>query len=125
MNTISRDDFLSSISRIAGSVYDFHKRFGVPALNGGSPDQTLATLRSRLAFLAEEMGEHAKELNRGNVPDAAVELADVAFVALGSLLVLDNAGCDASLTVARKNDAKTEQTHVFEKSSGKLVRRVP
>ena len=122
MSSISREDFISAISRLAGSVYDFHSRFDIPNVNGSS-DQALSRLRTRLAFLAEEVGEHAKELNRGELDDAAIELADVAFVALGSLLELDSLGADSCREVAAKNDGKTTETHMLEAGSGKLVKR--
>ena len=124
MNTLTRDEFISTIFRIAGSVYDFHERFGVPTVDPQtSPDESLATLRNRLSFLMEEVGEHAKELNKGNLEDAAIELADVAFVVLGTVLTLDVSGKQACLEVAKKNDSKTSETHEIEESSGKLVRR--
>ena len=124
MNTLTRDEFIASISRIAGSVYDFHERFGVPMVDPQtSPDDSLVTLRNRLSFLMEEVGEHAKELNKGNLEDGAIELADVAFVVLGTVLTLDVSGKQACLAVAKKNDNKTNETHAIEESSGKLVRR--
>ena len=67
---IARDEFVATLSEMAGSVYDFHQRFDVPRIGrppaeeGPSADG-LAALRSRLAFLIEETGEHAKEFNRG------------------------------------------------------------
>ncbi len=124
MSNLSRDEFISSIARIAGGVYDFHERF-----DGSGPDgladsnDFLSVLRRRLPYLVEETGEHAGELNRGDLRKAALELADVTFVALGSLLLLDSFGKEACHVVAEKNDAKTAETHVFERSSGKLVRR--
>ena len=114
---------------MAGSVYDFHQRFGVArigrsAAEEGASAEGLAALRSRLAFLIEETGEHARELNRGELGDASKEIADVAFVAMGTLLVLDEMGVDACRAVAGKNNAKTAETHVVDATSGKLVRRV-
>ena len=110
---------------MAGSVFDFHQRFDVPSFDQLSQDPDgLALLRSRLAFLVEETGEHAKELNKGELGDASVEMADVAFVAMGTLLVLDRMGNDAMRSVAAKNNAKTSETHRVDKTSGKLVRKV-
>ncbi len=126
---IARDEFVAALSEMAGSVYDFHQRFDVPRIGrptageGPSADG-LAALRSRLAFLVEETGEHAKELNRGELGDASKEIADVAFVAMGTLLVLDAMGVDACRAVAGKNNAKTAETHAVDATSGKLVRRV-
>ncbi len=126
MNNVSRDEFLSSISRLAASVYDFHERFRRPdESESPSSNEYLDTLRSRLPLLMEEVGEHSKELNNANIDDASLELADIAFVAIGSMLALDKFGTGACHAVAIKNDAKTHRTHVYEESSGKLVRRLP
>ena len=75
-------------------------------------------------FLVEEVGEHSKELNQGELNLASQELADVAFVALGTLLELDSIGAKACGTVAAKNDGKTHDTHMVEATSGKLVKKV-
>jgi NTP pyrophosphatase (non-canonical NTP hydrolase) len=114
---------------MARSVYDFHQRFDVPRVGQPTAEEApsadgLAALRSRLAFLIEETGEHARELNRGELGDASKEIADVAFVAMGTLLVLDGMGVDACRAVAGKNNAKTAETHAVDATSGKLVRRV-
>ncbi len=125
MNYISREEFLSSISCIAESVYDFHERFSIPPLSSnGSSEHALERLRKRLAFLVEEVGEHSKELNQGDLSEASLELADVAFVAIGTLLELDSIGADACVTVASKNNGKTHDTHMMEATSGKLVKKV-
>lgn len=126
---IARDEFVAALSEMAGSVYDFHQRFDVPRIDRppaeeGPSSDGLAALRSRLAYLIEETGEHAKELNRGELGDASKEIADVAFVAIGTLLVLDEMGVDACRAVAGKNNAKTVETHAVDATSGKLVRRV-
>ena len=124
MTQISREDFLESVTRIAGSVYDFHSRFGIPAISvNGSSDAAFDRLRTRLAYLVEESGEHSKELNQGNLQDASEELADVAFVAMGTLLELSEMGAEACHTVALKNDRKTHETHDFDAGSGKIIRR--
>ena len=124
MDDILRQEFLDSIARLAGSVYDFHDRFGIPAIGvNGSSDAAFDRLRMRLAFLVEEPGEHSKELNQGNLLNASSELADIAFVAMGTLLELNEMGANACRTVASKNDCKTHKTHEFNADSGKLVRR--
>ena len=124
MNTLTRDEFTSAISQLADSVYDFNHRFGVPIRDPATvPDESLTALRGRLSFLMEEIGEHSKGLNTGNLEEAILELADVAFVLLGTILITDADGSKACLTVSTKNDLKTTETHVFEKSSGKLIKR--
>jgi hypothetical protein len=75
MTQIPRQDFLDSVTRIAGSVYDFHSRFGIPAIDiNGSSDASFNRLRTRLAYLIEESGEHSKKLNQGNLRDASENL---------------------------------------------------
>ena len=121
---VSREDFVSSVSRLAESVYDFHARFHIPILNTKlADDDVFPRLCTRLAFLMEETGEHARELNQGALDRAADEMADVAFVAIGTLLEMDALGAHACHHVANKNDKKTMRTHMVEPSSGKLVRR--
>ena len=123
-NSISRDEFIVAAARLAASVYDFHARFDIPNLNANSPANcAVPRLCARLAFLMEEVGEHSHELNVGALDDAASEMADVAFVALGTLLELDALGASAAHQVANKNDNKTRQTHFVEASSGKLIKR--
>ena len=123
-DNVSRQEFVSAVSRLAESVYDFHTRFAIPNINQKShPNAVFPRLCARLAFIAEEVGEHARELNQSNLDRAADEMADVAFVAMGTLLELDITGANACHSVADKNDNKTLQTHTVEPSSGKLVRR--
>ena len=122
-HAVSRQEFIAAVSRLAESVYDFHTRFDIPNINDKTPaDDAFPRLCTRLAFLMEEVGEHAAELNRAELDLAAEEMADVAFVAMGTLMELNALGASASRKVADKNDKKTLQTHMVEPSSGKLVR---
>ena len=123
VNAVSRQEFIDAVSRLAESVYDFHARFDIPNINAKAPsDDVFPRLCTRLAFLMEETGEHARELNQANLGLAADEMADVAFVAMGTLLEMNTLGATACRDVADKNDKKTLQTHMVEPSSGKLVR---
>ena len=123
-NALSREDFVSAVSRLAESVYDFHIRFDIPNISARTvEDDVFPRLCTRLAFLMEEVGEHSKELNQADLDLAADEMADVAFVAMGTLMELNSLGASACHKVADKNDKKTLHTHMVEPSSGKLVRR--
>ena len=120
-----RAEFVGAMADLAGSVYDFHARFGIPNINGSDAATGAAGARllARLAILTEEVGEHAAELNRSDIRLAADEMGDAAFVAMGTLLELGELGTAAARRVADKNDKKTLATHVSEPGSGKVVRR--
>ncbi len=121
---VTREEFVAAMARIAESVYDFHSRFGLPMVGAGlTPEQGLEMLRTRLPYLVEEVGEHSKALNNDDLHDALLELADVAFVAAGSVLTAGSPALNACRDVALKNDAKTLDTHYLEESSGKVLGR--
>ena len=71
----------------------------------------------------KRLANTSAELNRAELDLAADEMADVAFVAMGTLMELNSLGASACRKVADKNDNKTLHTHMVEPSSGKLVRR--
>ena len=118
---MERRRFLEGVTAIAESVYSFHQRFDIAAIDTAEGDAAIESLRQRLALLAEETGEHARALNSADVAGAVDEAVDVAYVALGTVLCLGEAGRSASLAVARKNDAKTPSTHRRRSSTGKVL----
>jgi NTP pyrophosphatase (non-canonical NTP hydrolase) len=120
---IERSDFVGAVSRLGDSVYSFHERFGIPTVAHESDEVILEVLRQRLSLLSEEVGEHARELNRGNVMDAVSEAVDIAYVALGTVLVLGIEGRAACYSISDKNDAKTLTTHGNRGATGKVVAR--
>ena len=120
---IERSDFVDAVSRLGDSVYSFHERFGLPTVAHEGEDVILEALRRRLALLSEEVGEHARELNKGNVVDAVSEAVDIAYVALGTVLVLGIEGRAACYSISDKNDAKTLATHGNRGATGKVVAR--
>ena len=123
---VTREEFVAAMALIAESVYDFHSRFGIPMVGAGlSSEQALEELRTRLPYLMEEVGEHARALNNDDLGDALLELADVAFVVAGSVLNMGGLAAASCREVARKNEAKTAATHYLEESSGKVLRRPP
>ena len=123
---LTREEFVAAMALIAESVYDFHSRFGILMVGAGlSPEKALEELRTRLPYLMEEVGEHARALNNDDLGDALLELADVAFVVAGSVLNMGGLAAASCREVALKNDAKTAATHYLEESSGKVLRRPP
>ena len=120
---IERSEFVEAVATLGESVYSFHDRFGLPCVDLADRDATLEALRRRLSLLSEEVGEHARELNRANVEAATAEAIDIAYIALGTVLTLGHAGRDACFSIATKNDAKTLTTHGNRGSTGKVIAR--
>lgn len=116
------NDFLNQMERIARSVYEFHECFGIPQVVSIYDHRQLGLGRQRLLVLMEELGEIAGAVNRGQVDQMNLELADLLFATIGSILIQGDAGLAACATVVKKNDAKNERTHRYT-PGGKVVRR--
>ena len=106
---------------MAVSVEAFHSRFDIPQIDLTSIDATLDALRQRLSLLDEEVGEHARALNRGDIEDAVKEAVDVAYIALGTIHRLGMDGFDACHEVAKKNDAKSPSAYSKRSATGKVL----
>lgn len=110
-----RFEFENAVAWMGHSVAMFHNRFGIEDAEGID--------WQRLSILVEEVGEYASCINRGNDEEKLEELADVVYVALGTLELSGEAGRKALLRVANKNNAKTHDTHEFNPETRKLVKR--
>lgn len=119
-----KESFLANVQALAESVHDFHERFEMPKVcHSEDPDHFNTCLSKRVAQLMEEVGEHCADLNKDNPDNAVLEAADIAFVALGTLVTFGHHGADAAKKVAQKNNSKTLETHMIDPVSGKLVKR--
>ena len=114
-------DFVSAIQTLAVSVDAFHRRFDIPQIDMTSIESTLDVLRQRLSLLDEEVGEHARALNRGEIEDAVKEAVDVAYIALGTIHRLGTDGLEACHEVAQKNDAKSPSAYSKRSATGKVL----
>ena len=127
LENLRRERYVGAVSKLAESVFDFHDKFQVPELDtiydSDNKELVLETLRRRLSFLMEEVGEHSRALNRIELPNAVEEIVDVAYVALGTILVLGEQGDNACHDVSSKNNSKNAGDYVVNPISGKLVRR--
>ena len=82
-NTISRQEFVDPIARMAGEVWDFHNRFEVGSgqFHGQSATEIVA---NRTSILNEEFNELSQAISEKEGDDAvADETADILFVAMG------------------------------------------
>ena len=123
MSDLRANDFVNASAELADSIASFHERFDVTLLEHRKPEEVTQILQERISIFVEELGEHAKEVNKGNWLLAAQEMADIAFVALGTLEVMGLTGAVAMRSIAEKNNAKTHETHEFNYETGKILRK--
>ena len=114
---MAQDRLQQLIADLTAAVQNFHQRFG---LVGPS---TTEELLSRIPIQREELLELHQAILRETPERVASEAVDVLYVAIGTLLRIDQDLVEAALAeVIEKNDAKTTQSHQIN-SAGKVVRR--
>ena len=122
-NTNSRKEFVDSISRMAGEVWDFHNRFEVGSgqFKGQSATEIVA---NRTSILDEEFNELAQAISENEGDDAvADETADILFVAMGHAEAMGTPGIEGLDRVSTKSAAKTNETHAIRPDTGKVLPR--
>ena len=122
-NTVSREEFVDSISRMAGEVWDFHNRFEVGSgqFAGQSATEIVA---NRTSILDEEFNELAQAISENEGDDAvADETADILFVAMGHAEAMGTPGIEGIDRVSTKSVAKTNETHAIRPDTGKVLPR--
>ena len=121
MKALTKDEFIEIAGALAGSIYDFHLRFGQSGMLD-VPDESdlIPVLKDRIPILVEEVGEHCRAVNKDHIADAASEAVDIAYVALGTILTLGDLSVFYSDRIIRKNNGKTLATH-FVSGNGKVV----
>lgn len=120
-NTITRQEFVDSVARMAGEVWDFHNRFGVGSgqFDGQTPTEIIS---NRKNILDEEVAELAKALSDSEGDESvAGETADILFVAMGHVEAMGAAGVEGVRRITGKNAAKTNETHAIRPDTGKLL----
>ena len=122
-NTISRAEFVDSVSRMAGEVWDFHRRFEIGS--GQFQDQGATEIvANRTSILDEEIAELAQAIAENEGDDAvADENADVLFVAMGHAEAMGISGIEGLDRVTGKSAAKTTETHAIRPDTGKVLPR--
>ena len=118
--SILPQDFLAESLTFARSIKSFHERLPCE----------LSDLHKRLKIVQSEMEEAKLEadalLSGGDELNYRLfleEMADVSFLALGTLELAGEEGRRALRIVTRKNNAKTPETHYKDPKEGKWVRR--
>ena len=122
-NTINRREFVDSVTRMAGEVWDFHNRFEVGSgqFQGQSVTEIIA---NRTSILDEEFNELSQAIS-AKEGDAAVadETADILFVAMGHVEAMGFSGIEGIERVTNKSAAKTNETHAIRPDTGKVIPR--
>ena len=122
-NTIGRRDFVDSVARMAGEVWDFHNRFEVGSgqFQGQSVTEIIA---NRTSILDEEFDELSQAISAKEGDEAvADETADILFVAMGHAESMGSPGIEGIERVTNKSAAKTNETHAIRPDTGKVIPR--
>ncbi|NQW19447.1 MAG: hypothetical protein HQ477_01800 [Chloroflexi bacterium] len=122
-NTIGRQKFVDSVSRMAGEVWDFHNRFKVGSgqFQGQSATEIVS---NRTSILDEEFKELAQAIAENEGDEAvADETADILFVAMGHVEAMGTPGIKGIDRVTAKVAAKTNETHAIRPDTGKVLPR--
>ena len=122
-NTIGRAEFVDSVRRMAGEVWDFHNRFKIGS--GQFQDQGANEIvANRTSILDEEIAELAQAIAENEGDEAvADENADVLFVAMGHAEAMGSYGIEGLDRVTGKSAAKTNETHAIRPDTGKVLPR--
>ena len=117
---MKRENFVTTVTKLAESVYDFHKRWDL--LN--TTKSYYLSIQEREELLMEEIRELSFEYNKNDKDKSEIllcqEAADVLYVALGNMVGLNKEGLNAMNQVSDKNNNKTIKTHFFDKNIKKV-----
>ena len=122
-NAIGRREFVDSVARMAGEVWDFHNRFEVGSgqFQGQSVTEIIA---NRTSILDEEFDELSQAISAKEGDEAvADETADILFVAMGHAEAMGFPGIEGLERVTNKSAAKTNETHAIRPDTGKVIPR--
>ncbi len=118
--TLNRESFITAVTKLAESVYDFHERWDL--LN--TTKSYYLAIQEREELLMEEIRELSFEYNKNDIDKSEIllcqEAADVLYVALGNMVGLNKEGLNAMNQVSDKNNNKTTKTHFFDKNIKKV-----
>ena len=107
-NTVYRQEFVDSVARMAGEVWDFHNRFEVGSRHFAGQSAT-EIVANRTSILDEEFAELAQAISENEGDDAvADETADILFVAMGHAEAMGAPGTAGLDRVTKKSAAKTK-----------------
>ena len=113
LNTIVREDFINLMTDLAKSVYDFHVKFNLLAIDTHDYINKKTFFDGRIRKMLEELGEFSNSLNKGRpIEDTYLEIIDSLFVSMGTSLVIGKSLERACQTVINKNNNKQSDYYV-------------
>ena len=123
MNTPKKTEFLDAVQKLAESVYDFHHRWNL-INKSKSPFESILERKNLLQEEIDELNQECLKLTSERSPKLlSEEAADVLYVAIGHLFVLNKTGILAAKTVSKKNNNKTIKTHYLDTTTNKVTRK--
>ena len=123
MNTPKKTEFLDAVQKLAESVYDFHHRWNL-IKKSKSPFESIIERKNLLQEEIDELNQECLKLTSERSPKLlSEEAADVLYVAIGHLFVLNNTGSLAANAVSEKNNNKTTKTHYLDSTTNKVTRK--
>ena len=106
----------AKVGELFQSVYNFHDRFDL--LDNYDRERLL----DRIPIQSEEVDELKVALESESMHNVANEAVDVLYVALGTIISIDNELAVSALNeVIEKNNNKTDKTHYLN-PEGKVVK---
>ena len=123
MNTPKKTEFLDAVQKLAESVYDFHHRWNL-IKKSKSQFESIIERKNLLQEEIDELNQECLKLTSERSPKLlSEEAADVLYVAIGHLFVLNNTGILAANAVSEKNNNKTTKTHYLDSTTNKVTRK--
>ena len=89
-----------------------------------SPFESIIERKNLLQEEIDELNQECLKLTSARSPKLlSEEAADVLYVAIGHLFVLNKTGILAAKTVSEKNNNKTTKTHYLDATTNKVTRK--
>ena len=115
--TISKEKFISLMSEMGESVYEFHDRFHFDEVRLGGPysintSKQIDDMKRKVFLQLEELGEFSRALNNSDWDNMREEIVDNLYVAMGTALVMGRLLEEDLSHVLHKNNNKTPENYI-------------
>ena len=111
--TITEEKFMSNMSLLALSVYDFHNRFDLEEIDLKDPNDATLKMLYKMGRQQEEIGECSRAINRSDYDNLMEEVVDNLYVAMGMVLITGSLSSSYTDDVIHKNNQKTPDNYII------------